>query len=77
MAGGLRSVEHLRGVFAELHAVTIRETVSFHNVWNQFDSDGAPKDPSAVNAAAKVMLDQLTWWAIALRDARAKYPYSA
>lgn len=29
-AGGLRAVEQLRQVFAELHAVTIRDSVSFH-----------------------------------------------
>src|SRR5689334_20020364 len=31
VSGGLRAVEHLRQVFAELHAVTVRDTVSFHN----------------------------------------------
>lgn len=31
ISGGLRAVEHLRQVFAELHAVTVRDTVSFHN----------------------------------------------
>ncbi len=31
ISGGLRAVEHLRQVFAELHAVTVRETVSF--IW--------------------------------------------
>ena len=30
ISGGLRAVEHLRQVFAELYATTIRETVSFH-----------------------------------------------
>ena len=29
-AGGLRAVEQLRQVFAELHAVTMRDSVSFH-----------------------------------------------
>lgn len=76
MGGGLRSVEHLRGVLAELHAVTIRETVSFHNVWGQFDPDGQPKD-SGCDVAAKVLLDQLIWWGEALREARSKRPYQA
>src|SRR5262245_18097582 len=30
ISGGLRAVEQLRQVFAELHAVTVRDTVSFH-----------------------------------------------
>ena len=75
MSGGLRAVEQLRQVFPELHAMTIRETVSFHSVWTQFDRDGRPKDSTGCNAAAKTMLDQLTWWATALRDARRKSPY--
>lgn len=75
LAGGLRAVEQLRLVFAELHAVTIRDTVSFHNVWGQFDDQGRLVDPSAANAAAKTMLDQLAWWGFALREARAKHPY--
>ncbi|MFI9812600.1 NADPH-dependent FMN reductase [Saccharothrix variisporea] len=76
-AGGLRAVEHLRQVFAELHAVTIRDTVSFHGAWNQFDDEGEPVDPDSCNAAAKVLLDQLAWWALALSEARAKRPYQA
>ncbi|MEV5432634.1 NAD(P)H-dependent oxidoreductase [Streptomyces sp. NPDC052701] len=75
LAGGLRAAEHLRPVFAELHAVTIREQVSFHNAWERFDENGALKDPDAPVAAAKTMLDQLTWWGEALREARQKRPY--
>ena len=45
MAGGQRAVEHLRQVFAELHAVTVRETLSFHMAWERFDEDGRPRDP--------------------------------
>src|SRR5699024_1016245 len=70
-AGGLRAIEQLRQVFAELHAHTIRDTVSFPNYWEKFDSDGQPIDSTGYGAAAKVLLDQLAWWARALRDARA------
>ncbi|WP_395105172.1 NADPH-dependent FMN reductase [Actinomadura sp. SCN-SB] len=73
-AGGQRAVEHLRQVFAELHAMTIRETVSIHNPWGRFGADGHPDDPKA-SGAAKAMLDQLVWWGRALRDARAVRPY--
>jgi NAD(P)H-dependent FMN reductase len=75
LAGGLRAVEHLRQVFAELHAVTVRDTVSFHMAWTQFDSDGPPNDGEGTTRAAHVMLDQLAWWAEAVRDARARRPY--
>ncbi|GAB3568418.1 NAD(P)H-dependent oxidoreductase [Amycolatopsis endophytica] len=77
LSGGLRAVEHLRPVFAELHAVTIRDTVSFHGAWSQFDDSGALIDPDAATAAAKAQLDQLAWWASALRTARRTHPYAA
>ncbi|WP_327111558.1 NAD(P)H-dependent oxidoreductase [Nocardia sp. NBC_01730] len=77
MSGGLRAVEHLRMVFAELHAVTTRDTVSFHGAWQQFDQQGELKEPEAAATAAKTMLDQLIWWAHALRDAKATRPYVA
>ncbi|WP_431902390.1 NAD(P)H-dependent oxidoreductase [Nonomuraea sp. bgisy101] len=32
LSGGLRAVEHLRAVFAELHAVTTRDAISVHGV---------------------------------------------
>ncbi|WP_020668156.1 NADPH-dependent FMN reductase [Amycolatopsis nigrescens] len=76
MAGGLRAVEHLRPVFAEVHAITVRETVSFHNAGALFDAEGLPIDPDPSNAAAKALLDQLTWWAHAVRDAKAVRPYA-
>ncbi|MBL1073470.1 NAD(P)H-dependent oxidoreductase [Nocardia sp. 2] len=76
LAGGLRAVEHLRPVFSELHATTIRDTVSFHNCWDKFDATGNAVDPAA-DVAAKTMLDQLTWWGHALRDARSVRPYAS
>ncbi|MDL2077923.1 NAD(P)H-dependent oxidoreductase [Streptomyces sp. GXMU-J15] len=77
MAGGLRAAEHLRQVFAELHAVTVRDTVSFHNAGAAFDDSGRLKDPTAPDAAAKTMLDQLEWWGRALREAKERRPYAA
>lgn len=74
-SGGLRAVEQLRQVFAELHAVTVRDTVSFHDAWTQFEPDGRPKDAKGCAVAAATMLDQLAWWGSALRDARNRQPY--
>ncbi|MFG2193338.1 NADPH-dependent FMN reductase [Streptomyces sp. NPDC048639] len=74
-SGGLRAVEQLRQVFPELHAVTVREAVSFHDVWDRFDGDGNPRDPEGSNAAATALLDQLAWWARVLREGRDRYPY--
>lgn len=75
-SGGLRSVEQLRLVFAEVHAMTIRETVSFNNYPDQFGSDGEPIEPAGANQAAKKLLDQLGWWGHALRNHRALAVYS-
>jgi len=75
-AGGLRAVEHLRGVMAELHAMTMRDTVSFRNPWDAFDDEGHPINPGGCAAAAAVMLHQLKWWATALRQARIASPYA-
>ncbi|MFD3750457.1 NADPH-dependent FMN reductase [Streptomyces cyaneofuscatus] len=76
-SGGLRAVEQLRQVFAEMHTVTVRDTVSFHNAGALFDDEGNHRDPADVDAAAKALLDQLAWWGNALRDARNRHPYSA
>ncbi|ORI19682.1 NADPH-dependent FMN reductase [Rhodococcus sp. 1163] len=75
ISGGLRAVEHLRQVMAELNAMTIRETVSFAGGWQKFGEDGQATDPAS-DTAAKTMLDQLEWWALALRDARRVRPYA-
>lgn len=75
MAGGQRAVEQLRQVFAELHAVTLRDTVGFHMAWEKFDEEGRPADADAAGKAASVLLDQLAWWGLTLREGRAARPY--
>ncbi|HEV7253097.1 MAG TPA: NAD(P)H-dependent oxidoreductase [Mesorhizobium sp.] len=75
ISGGLRAVEQLRQVFAELHAVTVRDGVSFAHPWNSFSPDGQPLEPGAPALAADVMLTRLKWWALALRAARQHSPY--
>lgn len=74
-AAGLRAVEQLRLVFAELHAVTMRDVVSFYLMNQNFDEAGQPLDPDGVNGAARVLLDQISWWALALKDAKTMRPY--
>ncbi|WP_431780927.1 NADPH-dependent FMN reductase [Streptomyces chumphonensis] len=75
--GGVRAAEHLRQVFPEMHTLTVRDALSFHNAWDAFGQDGQPKDAEAAARAAKGMLAQLDWWADALREARARRPYGA
>ncbi|MDX6739690.1 NAD(P)H-dependent oxidoreductase [Actinocorallia sp. A-T 12471] len=77
VSGGLRAVEHLRGVFAEMHAVTVRDQVSFADYWTLFGEDGGLTPSDAAEAGAKALLGQLDWWARALSEARASRPYAA
>ena len=77
ISGGLRAVEQLRLVFAELHAVTIRDGVSLHFGWNLFDEAGSMHEPENPLVAVTVMLDELTWFARALRTARDERSYSS
>lgn len=74
-SGGLRAVEQLRLVFAELHAVTLRDSVSFASVWEQFDPTGGLSEPARARRALGTMLDSLRWWGEALRAARDATPY--
>ncbi|MFE0178758.1 NADPH-dependent FMN reductase [Streptomyces sp. NPDC059002] len=75
-SGGLRAVEQLRQVFVELHAMTIRDSVSFPMANEQFSEGGKPRDAEGAAVAAKQMLNQLVWWAEALRTAREDRPYA-
>lgn len=75
VSGGLRAVEHLRPVLSEVHATSVRNTVSFHSARERFGEDGQPTEPDGCTGAAKTMLDQLAWWANALRAARNAHPY--
>lgn len=76
ISGGLRAVEQLRQVFAELHATTIRDCVSFAGVHRRFDEHGQLIDPAVPARAMAVMLARLRWWALALRSAREIAPYA-
>jgi NAD(P)H-dependent FMN reductase len=75
VSGGLRAVEQLRLVFAELHVVTLRDGVSFANATNLFDAAGNLLEPDSARGALKLTLVRLRWWARALRTARNSAPY--
>lgn len=76
ISGGLRAVEQLRLVFAELHAVTLRDSVAFSNAWNAF-ADGQPVAADAATRSFDRMVSRLKWWSTALRQAREQAPYEA
>lgn len=72
-AGGRHAVLHLENVLTELHAVTVRDGLAFPKC---FTAWRRPLDSEAPGYA-KTMLDQLAWWAGALRSAREAAPYPA
>jgi NAD(P)H-dependent FMN reductase len=72
-AAGLRAVEHLRQVFTDLDAMTVRDTVTIPHHRSAFDPAGRPVDPG-LSAVAARMLGQLAWWADTLRHGRAVPP---
>ncbi|GAA1964210.1 NADPH-dependent FMN reductase [Kitasatospora viridis] len=76
LGGGLRAVEQLRLVFAELHAVTMRDSVSLHAHWSGLTAEGVPADTAVSEGAVKGMLGQLDWWGRVLRSARVATPYA-
>ena len=76
ISGGLRAVEQLRQVFAELHTVTIRDSVSFASAWQQFDADGTLKTPERGEKQMEAALKSLLWWTKTLRNGRKAVPYT-
>lgn len=75
ISGGLRAVEHLRTVFAETHAATMRDVVSFSNPWNLVDAEGKLAAGQDADAAFQTLMGQLEWWAEALKHGRQTSPY--
>jgi NAD(P)H-dependent FMN reductase len=75
-SGGLHAVAQLRQVFTELHAVPIRDVLSLPCYWDGFAADGSwPR--AGRDDDVTTVLDRLSWWARALRDARTKTPYAS
>jgi len=76
ISGGIRATEQLRQVFAEVHTVTIRDSVTFPMAWEQFDAEGTLKNPDRPSRQMQTVLKRLAWWANALREARNTVPYA-
>jgi NAD(P)H-dependent FMN reductase len=74
-SGGRHATAQLRQIFTELDAVAIRDTVSLPCFWDLFAADGSwPRPTADCNATVATALDQLVWWAYALRAARTAEP---
>lgn len=76
-SGGIRAVHHLRAVMPEVHAMTIRNAISLHNVWGLFDDSGSFRQSERYDKSVDAMFGQLGWWAQALSAARSALPYAA
>ncbi|MEV4372163.1 NAD(P)H-dependent oxidoreductase [Nonomuraea sp. NPDC049637] len=74
-SSGLYAVEQLRTVFSALHVVTMRDWVGLDLLGDDVAGSGEPYDTDDRARAVAAMLDQLTWWGRALRDARRAQPY--
>ncbi len=73
-AGGIRAVEQLKPVVTELHGVPVRDGVHLTSPWEAMGTDGFEPGERA-DRALDTMLASLTWWADALRSARAATPF--
>jgi NAD(P)H-dependent FMN reductase len=67
--GGVRVVEQLRQVVIELSMVPLRNAMYFSGIKQAFGADGQPAD-AALTARLKPLLDELLWYAQALKAAR-------
>ncbi|WP_246048849.1 NADPH-dependent FMN reductase [Leptospira sarikeiensis] len=74
-SGGLRAVEQLRNVFAELRMTTVKDCVSFHWAHARFHN-GRPTEEFRYHASAERLLNELYWWGNVLKEARKEFPQS-
>lgn len=72
--GGGRAIEHMRTIAVELQMAPVRTAVHLPvDLYMSMMKEEAPVDPSrfvVVQQAADTMIDQVIWWASALKDAR-------
>jgi NAD(P)H-dependent FMN reductase len=73
-SSGQHAVDQLRMVFTALHAMTVRDGVGVDLLDGCADLDTRLAGESPVQAA-QVLLDQICWWGIALRNGRTAHPY--
>jgi NAD(P)H-dependent FMN reductase len=72
-AGGVRAVEHLRLVMAELQVATVRAQAALY-LGSDFENFRVFKPEPGREKAVTAMLDQLVAWSLALRSVRRGRP---
>lgn len=68
--GGIRAIEHLVQIMAELRVVSTRDHILIHAIWEAFDETGKLK-AGYQNGDVTAQLKEFLWWVTALRAARA------
>jgi NAD(P)H-dependent FMN reductase len=69
-AGGVRAVEHLRVILAELHVATVRSQVAL-SLFTDFENYTVFKPDPRKEASVSTVLDELIAWGGALKPLRA------
>lgn len=67
--GGVRAVEHLRGILSEVQVATVRAHVSL-SLYTDFENFAAFKPAASHATQLATMLDQLVGWSTALKGLR-------
>ncbi|PZF91460.1 NADPH-dependent FMN reductase [Micromonospora endophytica] len=75
--GGYATIEHLRGVLAELSVVTTRRVIGLPAPWRSLDDQGRYAPDTDLSRALAATLTELRWWAEVLADARRSRPFPA
>lgn len=73
--GAARAVEHLRNICVEVQMVPVRSGVhiggsDFFKIFPMFGNQPMSAIEEVILPSAKDMLDQLTWWTVATKNAR-------
>ncbi len=70
LAGGVRAVEHLRGVAAELKMYDLREQILLPNYWDNLNDKGEYQFTERQAKSANSILNDLIFWAEQMKTAR-------
>ncbi len=70
--GGVRAAMTMRAILGELGSPSIQRLLPCPGVQDAFDENGTPKDAAAWKKRSDDFLDQLEWYAEALKAARGK-----
>ncbi|MCT2276162.1 NADPH-dependent FMN reductase [Micromonospora chalcea] len=69
---GMHAVDQLRTVFTALHAMTVRDSVGV----DLLDGEPTGHAEERIGQDVRLLLDELRWWGLALREGRSARPYA-